>query len=123
MGQRRVFCGRIKVTVFLVVLLMLSVGANIVGYFVARRFITRTVQFDELFENVMDDVDRFSEYFDVLLTKSTFSNSPDIKSLSDNMVLMKSRFEYYTLVFDGVRVKRDSAPKELPETNRPVVVD
>jgi len=110
-------------TAVITILFIVSALGNVISYFITKRFIKRTIQFDELFENVMDDIDLFNEYFESLLAKSTFSNSPDIMHLNRNMTLMKGRFDYYAQVFNGVRVGRALAPKEITEVERPIVVD
>ena len=109
-------------TTVLVLFLVISLLSNVVFYFIMRRFALRTMQFDNAFNKIQDDVEVFIEYFDSLLAKSTFSNSQDVIALSSNMKIMKNRFEQHVSMFHDFSVGRERIADEIkPEP--PVTVD
>ena len=89
----------ITLCVFLTALLALSV-------YITWRFAKRALQFDHLFDVILDDIWQNKEYFDKLLNTPMLANVPEIISLRDNMKVMHDRFCEYIITFDNLGVAK-----------------
>lgn len=75
--------------------LILSFLLNVLFVFLLYRFVKRTMQFDELFSIMMDDVKINADLFEDMLNTPVLSNSPEVVALHDNMTIMLERFNEY----------------------------
>jgi len=84
------------------IILMISFVANILLGYALVRFIKRTMEFDNILYNIIDDVELNIEFFNQLLATPTFTNSPEVKALHGNMKIIRDRFLEYIDVYDEV---------------------
>ena len=104
------------------ILITLSVVVNLIGFFVVRHMAVRLIQFDNMFNNIIDDVEIFRSYMAELITKSTFSRSPDMISLNQNINQLKTRFDGYADAY-AKKTKIVEKEAEKPLGPRPVGID
>ena len=104
----------------LAVCFTVSFIVNIVGLVLFRMAAKRLIDFDNMCEYITDDMEIFSDYLNGLVAKSTFSRSPDVMALTQNMRVMKERYDSYIESF-GKLTKKERVVKQI--TKPPVVVD
>lgn len=103
----------------LVFFLILSLFLLIIISLVAFVFIKRTIQFDNLFSIIIDDIDDNVSYLENLLSKSLLSNAPEIVELTRKNKHMRDRFE---LISNIIKNNKKSNIKKV-NPRPPVVVD
>lgn len=107
----------------LTVLLTVSVIINILLALFLSTASSRLLQFDNLFQKVLDDVDVFEEYLAELEKKSSFSQSPDVIKLNHGISSMRDRFNSYILTFKSMSLTPKPKSKKKDKLPSPVVVD
>ena len=98
------------------IVITLSILLNIALAMVLRRFVTRTIQFDDVLNSIYDDMEKFIIYSDELLLKSTFSRSPEMMGFCQNLKIMRNRMDMY--ISEAGRVVKTKQNKQ----EKPVAV-
>jgi hypothetical protein len=118
-GARRVLEGE-EVMVFFVILLVFSLVCNFLMGWLLYKASRKLLQFDDLINYLVDDVETNVAYFDKLTATPVLSNAPEIQEATKNMTVMSARLDEYLNRFaeiTGKNVRKASTPK------LPVVVD
>ena len=74
----------------------LSVCINILLGLLLKRFVTRTIQYDSLFNIVNEDIEINLEYLNDMLSNHISTNAPEIVELDRNLKIMRDRFTAVT---------------------------
>lgn len=106
-------------SIILIAALTLSVAANGVLAFVGFRLSRRLLQFDDLFEILVRDIDLNIAFFDKLLTTPLFDDSQEVRTANQNMSVISKRLDEFVLQMEEV-TNRKLRPKVVAP-NPPVV--
>lgn len=106
--------------IILSVLLLLSLGANVVQGRVLFKGAQRLLEFDELFEMFYHEIEINVDYFDKLIKTPLLSNAPEIIAAQRNMKVMQLRLEEYVRRMEEELGR--ALKKEKPKIQRPIVV-
>lgn len=103
----------IAVIILTLLLLLVTTVASVEGYllFLAAR---KLLQFDELVNYLVDDVETNIKYFDKLTSTPVLSDAPEIQDANKNMVTMSARLDEYLNRFEeitGAKVRKVTTPK------------
>lgn len=100
---------------FLVILcLFLIVALGVTGrlLFVATK---RLLEFDDMVNYFVDDVETNIRYFDKLTNTPLFSDAPELIEATKNMMFMSSRLDEYMNRFEeltGKNIRKKTVPKK-----------
>ncbi len=97
-------------------LLIISVLLNGILVFLLVRAARKLLMFDELWDNVGGDLDEGIEFFEHILSRPMYVNSPELNVMRKNIALLRERM----MVHVSNLQKREK--KELNSHNPPVVV-
>jgi len=100
-----------------IVIAILSLVA-VAEAFVIVRLSKRLLDFDELIDLLLRDVEVNTDYFDKLLKTPLFENSEEVKIMHRNMSIISKRFDEFNLRMQEV-TRREQKQEEKP--NPPVV--
>jgi hypothetical protein len=84
------------------ILLAVSLAANAVLGWLVVRASKRLLQFDDLFEYFVDDIETNVKYFEKLSTTPVLSNAPEIMEANHNMNIMAQRLDEYLRRMEGL---------------------
>lgn len=101
----------------LVLILIVSSLLNVALVFLLIRAARRLLMFDELWENIGDDLDEGIEFFEYILSRPVYANSPEINVMRKNVALLRER-----MVVHATNLQRREKKPELKSSNPPVVV-
>ena len=102
-------------------ILIVSLLMNVSLGYVLFVFIKRTLQFDRLFTMIQEDFDTNIEFFENLMKRDIFMNSPEVMTAHKNMDMMKRRLKEYVSYLSDVR--KNDLKKIEKNSNPPVVID
>lgn len=110
-----------------VVLLLISAPLNIVLSVLLFKAARKMIQFDELFELMVDELHINISFFEKLMQKPLFMASPEIEEAHINMNLMLVRFKEFVsqmseLTGKSLERKKLPAPSPIVKGDRPPVV-
>jgi hypothetical protein len=107
--------------ILLMMSLVFSLILNIFLGIISFRFSRRLLQFDDLFERLVDDVDVNIRYFEKLLTTPLFENNEEVRVANKNMGIISMRLEeFVTRMEELTNRKLRRKPEVSP--NPPVVI-
>ncbi len=95
-------------------LLGLSAVVAVVSTYLLIKASGKLIQFDDLGNYLVDDVETNVTYFDTLTNTPTLSNAPEIVEANQNMRLMSARLDEYLNRFEeltGSKVRKKTSPK------------
>jgi hypothetical protein len=100
--------------VVLGILLGLAVAYGAVASWLLVRASQKLLQFDDLVNYLVDDVETNVRYFDELTNTPVLSNAPEIMDANKNMATMSARLDEYLSRFEeltGTKVRKLTVPK------------
>lgn len=103
----------------LVVLTIALFAAGALGYFLLKAS-RRLLEFDDLYELLVHDLDTNIAYFEKLTNTPLLSNSPEILEAQKNMRIIRDRLNEYVLRME--ELTRRKLRKQQPENANPPVV-
>lgn len=107
--------------IILIIFLLLSFVVNIcLGYFLYRA-VKRLLEFDDLYELLVHDLDTNVEYFNKLTSSPLLMNSPEIIEAQHNMSIIRNRLNEYILRMEEISRHQLRKPKSTPP-NQPAVL-
>ena len=98
----------------LIICLVLSLIINAALGFVLKRFTTRLLQYDELYQYLIDDVEVNLSQFDKIRKSSLMSDDDEVRSAHKNMMVMAARMDEYATRMEEI------AGKPLRKVTRPM---
>lgn len=102
------------IVAILSVLLALSVATAGVAIWLLVKASKKLLQFDDLINYLVDDVETNMSYFEKLSTTPVLSNAPEIMDANKNMATMSARLDEYLNRFEeltGTKVRKATTPK------------
>jgi hypothetical protein len=107
----------ISLIVFSCFLLITVIALSLISY----RLLARLLQFDRLFEMLVDDIAVNIEFFDKLSRTPVLSDVQEVKTAHHNMMIINSRLKEYVSRM-GEASNRDLRPKTREVSKNPPVV-
>lgn len=104
------------------ILLSVSVLVNVVLGLLLFRAARRLLQFDDLYELLVHDIDTNIAYFAKLQKSPLLTNSQEVLDMHRNMSIIRQRLDEYVLRMQEL-VKRELRRKPPERLKPPVVVD
>lgn len=101
-------------SIFVTVLLFLSLCVHGLTLYFLWMASKKLLQFDDLVNYLVDDVEANIGYFDKLTTTPLLMDSPEIRDANKNMVVMSARLDEYLNRFEeltGTKVRKVTTPK------------
>ena len=92
--------------------LLVSVSVNVVAALLLRKATSRLLQFDELYEMLLDDMDTNVKHFEELRQKPLLSNAQEVIQAHKNMMLMRERLDEFV-----IRINEMSGKKVVDKEN------
>lgn len=102
------------IVALLSVLLTLSVAYCVVSSWLLVKASKKLIQFDDLVNYLVDDVETNISFFDKLTSTPMLSDAPEIQDANKNMVTMSARLDEYLNRFEeltGTKVRKVTSPK------------
>lgn len=96
------------------ILLGLAVAYGVMATWLLVKASKKLIQFDDLVNYLVDDVETNIKFFDDLTNTPTLSNAPEIQDANKNMNLMSARLDEYLNRFEeltGAKVRKVTSPK------------
>jgi hypothetical protein len=96
------------------ILLTLAVGYGVVASWLLVKASRKLLQFDDLVNYLVDDMETNVKYFDDLTSTPVLSNAPEIMDANKNMTMMSARLDEYLSRFEeltGTKVRKLTVPK------------
>lgn len=94
-------------------------AASVLGFFLWKAS-QRLLEFDDLYELLVHDLDTNIAYFEKLTNTPLLSNSPEILEAQKNMRIIRDRLNEYVLRME--ELTRRKLRKQQPENANPPVV-
>lgn len=102
----------------IVVFLVSSLLLNVLLAFLIVRAARRLLMFDNLWENIGDDLDEGISFFEYILSRPMYTNSPELNAMRKNVSLLRER-----MIVHASNLQREENRPKLKNHNPPVVVD
>jgi hypothetical protein len=102
------------IVAFLLVVSLLSLGMNVLCGSLLVKASRKLIQFDDLVNYLVDDMETNIDYFDKLSSTPTLSNAPEIQAANKNMTIMSARLDEYLNRFEeltGSQIRKKTNPK------------
>lgn len=93
----------------------------VVAVFTLLRLTKRLLDFDDLFEMLLFDVEVNTRYFEKLFKMDVFVNSPEIVEAQKNMIIIKQRLDEFQLRIEET-INKKKLPKQKVSNNPPVAI-
>jgi hypothetical protein len=96
------------------ILLTLAVAYGTAATILLVKASKKLIQFDDLVNYLVDDVETNVKYFDQLTNTPVLSNAPEIMDANKNMATMSARLDEYLNRFEeltGTKVRKVTTPK------------
>jgi hypothetical protein len=96
------------------ILLTLSVAYGVLATWLLVKASKKLIQFDDLLNYLVDDVETNISFFDKLTSTPVLSNAPEIVDANKNMTLMSARLDEYLNRFEeltGATVRQVTNPQ------------
>ena len=100
--------------IILGILLGLAVAYGTLVTWLLVKASKKLLQFDDLVNYLVDDVETNMSYFDKLTNTPVLSNAPEIMDANKNMATMSARLDEYLNRFEeltGTKVRKTTTPK------------
>lgn len=102
------------------IILVISVVMNGFLLYLLYRASKRLIQFDDLFELFVHDIETNVKYFHKLATTPVLGNVPEIIDAANNMKIIRDRLAEY--IFRMEELSNRKLRKSEPKPNPPVVI-
>jgi hypothetical protein len=96
-----------------VTLLVLSLIANVVFIYLLIRFVKRLMQFDDLYQYLIDDIEINLNQFSRIRSSSLLCDDDEVRSAHKNMVVMSMRLDEFTSRMEevtGQKLRKTTTP-------------
>ena len=98
----------------LITILILSIIVNAVLGFLLQRFVRRVLQYDDLYQYLIDDVETNLVQFDRMRKSSLLSDDDQVRSAHKNMMTMAMRMDEFANKMEEI------VGKKLRKVTRPM---